>query len=80
MKIGGSLKHYHELKDSRKILIASTNKQRCKENYNSLLEEGEGKICKIPTIMDEGIPKNCDLESRLGIDRVLCVKKVYIVL
>ena len=75
LKIGGSLEDYIKLKDSRKILIVTTNKQRCNENYNRLLQEGEGKIYNIPTIMDEKIPKNYDLESRIGIDRILSLKK-----
>ena len=53
LHIGGTLKDYKLLTRDR-ILIVSTNKQRCHENEMRLLnEKSDGKIYEIPAIFDE---------------------------
>ena len=80
IKIGGTLQDYFELKDDKKILIVSTNHQRCQEN-NRRLQECEGNVYAIKTEMDDSLPENYDPESRLGIDKVLYIKKgVYCII
>ena len=77
VKIGGSLQDYHQnlKKNSDRILIVSTNAQRCKENAQRLKDEGEGPIFSIPTEMDPRLPPYYDTTSRLGIDKVLKIRK-----
>ena len=75
LKYGGNLEDYKNLKDDKKILIVSTNDQRCTENFNRLSNEGEGPVYEIKTILDSRLPSNYNLESRVGIDRILRIKK-----
>lgn len=73
IEIGGSLRDYQKLKNDR-ILIVSTNAQRCKENAKRLEEEGEGPIYTIATEMDPRLPPYYDITSRIGIDKILKIK------
>ena len=76
VNIGGSLRDYHNLEnDPKRILIVSTNAQRCKENAQRLEEEGEGPIFCVPTEMDPRLPPYYDLTSGIGIDKVLKIRK-----
>ena len=74
MKIGGSLRDYHESQRDDKILIVATNDKRSIENNNRLkmvVGGGGGKIYEIPAIIDEGIPHTYNIYRNLGIDKVL---------
>ena len=76
LKYGGSLEDYRNLKhDSKRILIVSTNKQRCLENDDRLRNEGEGPVYRIPTVKHPELPKDYDLPARVGIDDVLSIRK-----
>ena len=69
--IGGNLEDYKSLVED-KILIVSTNKQRCEENeYRLYKEKGDGKIYSIPALYDTDRLKFFNVESNLGIDKVL---------
>ena len=71
LSIGGNLDDYRNLSED-KILIVSTNKQRCQENEERLLKEkGDGKIYNIPAIYDAEKLKYYNIESNLGIDKIL---------
>ena len=77
LQIGGTLNDYKYLTNDR-ILIVSTNKQRCRENESRLLKEtgGDGKIYEFPARFDEKkLSKFYNIESSLGIDRILKIKK-----
>lgn len=71
INIGGTLRDYKSLSED-KILIVSTNIQRCAENESRLYEEKrDGKIYKIPAIYDADRLKFYNIESNLGVDKVL---------
>ena len=82
IRIGGTIDdYYHNLSDEKKILIVSTNAQRCKENSRRLKEEGEGPIFSIHTELDDKLPDGYDTQSRLGIDKILQIRKnVYCII
>lgn len=75
LKLGGNLRQYHEMKRKNKILIVCTNKQRCIENHRRLMAEGEGRVHEIAAIVPDQLPSTYNLESQLGIDRVLKIRK-----
>lgn len=71
LSIGGTLDDYQKLSED-KILIVSTNKQRCQENDFRLLKEKRiGRIYEIDAIYDNKKLKNYNIESNLGIDKKL---------
>ena len=75
VRIGGSLADYKNLKnDPKRILIVSTNAQRCKENARRLEKEGEGPIFSTPAEMDSRLLKYY-VTSRIGIDKILKIRK-----
>lgn len=75
VKIGGTLEEYRSCKTKEKVLIVATNKKRQEENLYRLQNEGNGKIYKIPAILQQGIPDNYDVYSNLGIDSVLQIRR-----
>ena len=76
LAIGGSLQDYHNLTDNDRILIVSTNKQRVEENNKRLTVEGEGPIFEIPAENCDGnLSKKYNIESNLGIEKVLRLRK-----
>ena len=75
LKIGGTLIDYHKLGHSDRILIVNTNKQRIYENNQRLMAEGEGPIYSIDAIIPEELPSTYNLESQMGIDKVLRIRK-----
>ena len=76
LKYGGNLKDYNNLTgDSKRILIVSTNQQRCQENNERLHNEGSGPVYEIPTERPPTLPDSYDLPSRIGIDNVLRIRK-----
>ena len=81
LRIGGNLRDYRNLKDSNKILLVNSNKQRCEENASRLAQEGEGPVYTIPTIKDPRLPKHYNIISRMGIDDELKIRKgVYCII
>ena len=74
LSIGGNLTEYRNDKNN-KILIVSTNRERCNENNNRLCTEGEGPVYNIPAELDPIIPQTYNVESKLGIDRILRIRK-----
>ena len=81
LKVGGNLEDYKKLKDSRKILLVNTNRQRCDENALRLAQEGEGPVYTIPTIRDPNLPSHYNIISRIGIDDELKIRKgVYCII
>ena len=75
LKIGGTIKEYKSINDPKKILIVSTNAQRCCENALRLNDEGTGPIYDIPTIKPDILPPSYNLPARIGIDDVLRIRK-----
>ena len=75
LKIGGNLADYRKLYHGDRILIVNTNKQRSFENNQRLMAEGEGPIYNIDAIIPEELPSNYNLESQMGIDKVLRIRK-----
>ena len=75
LKIGGTLIDYHKLRHSDRILIVNTNKQRIHENNQRLMAEGEGPIYSIDAIIPKELPSTYNLESQMGIDKVLRIRK-----
>ena len=76
LKIGGNLKEYKQItNDPQRILIVSTNAQRCLENSLRLKNEGEGPIYEIRTEKPPELPPSYDLPSRIGIDDTLKIRK-----
>ena len=76
LKIGGNLKDYKQItNDPQRILIVSTNAQRCLENSLRLKNEGEGPIYEIRTEKPPELPSSYDLPSRIGIDDILKIRK-----
>ena len=74
LKIGGTLADYHQLSNSDRLLIVSTNKQRIKENNERLEKEGRGPMYNIPAIIPPELPDTYNLESQVGIDKVLKIR------
>ena len=73
---GGNLKDYRNLTgDSKRVLIVTTNEQRCQENNERLQNEGDGPVYRIPAEKPPELPDSYDLPSRIGIDNVLSVRK-----
>ena len=73
---GGNLKDYRNLTgDSKRILIVTTNEQRCEENNKRLESEGDGPVYRIPAEKPPELPDSYDLPSRIGIDNVLSIRK-----
>ena len=75
IRIAGNINDYKLKEDKNKILIVSTNQQRCDENARRLKEEGDGPIYNIPTEMDERLPQNYDIQSRMGLDKILKIRE-----
>lgn len=75
IKIGGSLLDYKNCPSKDKVLIVATNKKRQQENLFRLRTEGEGRIYEIPAILEDGLPRNYDVYSNLGIDQTLEIKR-----
>lgn len=74
IEIGGTLADYNNLKEKNKILIVSTNKQRCIENELRLAQE-EGPVYEFEAkFSGKPVHTNYNLESNLGIDKVLKIK------
>ena len=74
LKIGGTLADYHKLSNSDRMLIVSTNRQRIKENFARLENEGKGPTYNIPAIIPPELPDTYNLESQIGIDKVLMIR------